>query len=176
MKDQQQNQHHAAPTIEGGTSGKSRLSVILEEAGRIRQVSSKCGRPSQSVRLTNGKRALRAWVSRLLLATAQLLIQASQRVAAPSGDTPVAVLARRFGLSRFAAKVLLARADTQQPMRYASQRQSTMESSHLEVAYSAYAAIPPNDQELSHGANNCKREFANKCKMKEQSPLAPARC
>jgi hypothetical protein len=34
----------------------------------------------------------------------------------------------------------------------------------------------PNDPKLSHGANNCKREFANKCKMQEQPPLAPARC
>jgi hypothetical protein len=34
----------------------------------------------------------------------------------------------------------------------------------------------PNDPKLSHGANNCKRGFAAKRKMKEQSPLAPARC
>jgi hypothetical protein len=34
----------------------------------------------------------------------------------------------------------------------------------------------PNDPKLSHGANYRKREFASKCKMKEQSPLAPARC
>ena len=37
-------------------------------------------------------------------------------------------------------------------------------------------AKQPNDPKLSHGANNCKRGFANKRKMKEQSPLAPARC
>jgi hypothetical protein len=34
----------------------------------------------------------------------------------------------------------------------------------------------PNDPKLSHGANNRKREFAMKRKIKEQSPLAPARC
>jgi hypothetical protein len=34
----------------------------------------------------------------------------------------------------------------------------------------------PNDPKLSHGANNRKREFAAKCKTKEQPPLAPARC
>jgi hypothetical protein len=34
----------------------------------------------------------------------------------------------------------------------------------------------PNDPKLSHGANNRKREFAAKRKMKEQPPLAPARC
>jgi hypothetical protein len=34
----------------------------------------------------------------------------------------------------------------------------------------------PNDPKLSHGAENRKREFANKRKMKEQPPLAPARC
>jgi hypothetical protein len=38
------------------------------------------------------------------------------------------------------------------------------------------ALMLPNDPKLSHGANNRKREFAAKCKMKEQSPLAPARC
>jgi hypothetical protein len=37
-------------------------------------------------------------------------------------------------------------------------------------------AMTPNDPKLSHGANNCKREFASKRKMKEQPPLAPARC
>jgi hypothetical protein len=37
-------------------------------------------------------------------------------------------------------------------------------------------ALMPNDPKLSHGANNCKREFASKCKTKEQPPLAPARC
>jgi hypothetical protein len=37
-------------------------------------------------------------------------------------------------------------------------------------------ALTPNDPKLSHGANNCKRGFASKCKMKEQPPLAPARC
>jgi hypothetical protein len=37
-------------------------------------------------------------------------------------------------------------------------------------------AMWPNDPKLSHGANNCKRESAMKRKMKEQSPLAPARC
>jgi hypothetical protein len=37
-------------------------------------------------------------------------------------------------------------------------------------------AMTPNDPKLSHGANNRKREFASKRKMKEQSPLAPARC
>jgi hypothetical protein len=34
----------------------------------------------------------------------------------------------------------------------------------------------PNDPKLSHGANNRKRGFADKRKMKEQPPLAPARC
>jgi hypothetical protein len=34
----------------------------------------------------------------------------------------------------------------------------------------------PNDPKLSHGANNCKREFAANRKIKEQPPLAPARC
>jgi hypothetical protein len=34
----------------------------------------------------------------------------------------------------------------------------------------------PNDPKLSHGANNCKREFAANLQMKEQPPLAPARC
>jgi hypothetical protein len=38
------------------------------------------------------------------------------------------------------------------------------------------ALMLSNDPKLSHGANNCKREFASKCKMKEQPPLAPARC
>jgi hypothetical protein len=37
-------------------------------------------------------------------------------------------------------------------------------------------AAMPNDPKLSHGANNRKREFAAKRKMKEQPPLAPARC
>jgi hypothetical protein len=37
-------------------------------------------------------------------------------------------------------------------------------------------AMTPNDPKLSHGANNRKREFAVNRKMKEQSPLAPARC
>jgi DNA-binding transcriptional regulator YiaG len=32
-------------------------------------------------------------------------------------------------------------------------------------------AHEPNDQELSHGANNGKRGFASNRKMKEQSPL-----
>jgi hypothetical protein len=36
--------------------------------------------------------------------------------------------------------------------------------------------VLPNDPKLSHGANNCKRAFAAKRKMKEQPPLAPARC
>jgi hypothetical protein len=36
--------------------------------------------------------------------------------------------------------------------------------------------IFPNDPKLSHGANNRKREFAQNCQMKEQPPLAPARC
>jgi hypothetical protein len=40
----------------------------------------------------------------------------------------------------------------------------------------SYKLTMPNDPKLSHGANNRKREFAAKCKMKEQSPLAPARC
>ena len=31
--------------------------------------------------------------------------------------------------------------------------------------------MPPNGQKLSHGANNRKREFASKCKTKEQPPL-----
>jgi hypothetical protein len=35
---------------------------------------------------------------------------------------------------------------------------------------------PPNDPKLSHGANNRKRGFASKRKIKEQPPLAPARC
>jgi hypothetical protein len=34
----------------------------------------------------------------------------------------------------------------------------------------------PNDPKLSHGANNRKREFAANLQMKEQPPLAPARC
>jgi hypothetical protein len=38
------------------------------------------------------------------------------------------------------------------------------------------ALMLPNDPKLSHGAENCKREFAAKRKIKEQSPLAPARC
>jgi hypothetical protein len=37
-------------------------------------------------------------------------------------------------------------------------------------------SMPPNDPKLSHGANNRKRGFASKCKIKEQPPLAPARC
>jgi hypothetical protein len=36
--------------------------------------------------------------------------------------------------------------------------------------------VRPNDPKLSHGANNRKRGFASKCKMKEQPPLAPAQC
>jgi hypothetical protein len=38
------------------------------------------------------------------------------------------------------------------------------------------ARMTPNDPKLSHGANNRKREFAVERKMKEQPPLAPARC
>jgi hypothetical protein len=38
------------------------------------------------------------------------------------------------------------------------------------------ARMMPNDPKLSHGANNRKRGFAAKRKMKEQPPLAPARC
>jgi hypothetical protein len=38
------------------------------------------------------------------------------------------------------------------------------------------SAAMPNDPKLSHGANNRKRGFASKRKMKEQPPLAPARC
>jgi hypothetical protein len=34
----------------------------------------------------------------------------------------------------------------------------------------------PNDPKLSHGAKNCKREFAANLQMKGQPPLAPARC
>jgi hypothetical protein len=36
--------------------------------------------------------------------------------------------------------------------------------------------MSPNDPKLSHGANNCKRGFAANLQMKEQPPLAPARC
>jgi hypothetical protein len=35
---------------------------------------------------------------------------------------------------------------------------------------------PPNDPKLSHGAKNRKRGFAANLQMKEQPPLAPARC
>jgi hypothetical protein len=38
------------------------------------------------------------------------------------------------------------------------------------------ALMQPNDPKLSHGAENRKRGFANKRKIKEQPPLAPARC
>jgi hypothetical protein len=34
----------------------------------------------------------------------------------------------------------------------------------------------PNDPKLSHGANKSKRGFAQNRKIKEQPPLAPARC
>jgi hypothetical protein len=44
------------------------------------------------------------------------------------------------------------------------------------VADEIMAWSAPNNPKLSHGANNCKCEFAAKCKTKEQPPLAPARC
>ncbi len=34
----------------------------------------------------------------------------------------------------------------------------------------------PNDPKLSHGAENRKREFVSNSQIKEQPPLAPARC
>jgi len=37
-------------------------------------------------------------------------------------------------------------------------------------------AYRPNDPKLSHGANNRKCGFVTKYKIKEQPPLAPARC
>ncbi len=47
---------------------------------------------------------------------------------------------------------------------------------HIAELKSQIAAAMPNDPKLSHGANNRKREFAANLQMKEQPPLAPARC
>jgi hypothetical protein len=47
---------------------------------------------------------------------------------------------------------------------------------NINRGFHAERAMLPNDPKLSHGANNRKRESALKRKMKEQPPLAPARC
>jgi hypothetical protein len=48
--------------------------------------------------------------------------------------------------------------------------------SQQQIVLEKSSAWWPNDPKLSHGAENRKREFAANLQMKEQPPLAPARC